>query len=633
MSTLFLRTLREDPADADVDSAKLLQRAGYIRKAAPGIWTWLPLGLSVLNKIEEIIREEINGIGAQEVHFPALLPREPYEATHRWEEYGDNIFRLKDRHESDYLLAPTHEEMFTLLVKDMYSSYKDLPVTLYQIQTKYRDEFRPRAGLIRGREFIMKDAYSFTVDEEGMRQAYMDERGAYERIFQRLDLKYVPVFAMSGPMGGSASEEFLAPMPIGEDTFALAPSGKAWNVEALHTPEVEPVDASATPAATKRATPNARTIDEMVAFANAEYPREDGRDWAATDILKNVMVAVKHAEDDEHDEPWRELVIVGIPGDRTIDMKRLEAQFAPAEIEEATEEDFKAHPELVQGYIGPMAFGPQNDGDDALRYLIDAHVARGSAWFTGADEVDVDYYDLVYGRDFEADGVVEAVEVRDGDMSPDGSGPLSFERGVEIGQVFQLGLKYSEALGLKVLDQNGKTVPVWMGCYGIGVSRVLACIAETHHDDRGLAWPANIAPAQVHIVATGKDAQAFEAAETLVAELEGRGIEVIFDDRKKVSPGVKFKDAELIGVPIIAVAGRDTVNNGTIEVRDRNGENNQAVPAESAAQVIADRLEAMLKYPGLGLGCRPTLGGGGLDGGDSIHTPPLSWGVRPQGLV
>lgn len=595
MSTLFLRTLREDPADADVDSAKLLQRAGYIRKAAPGIWTWLPLGLSVLNKIEGIIREEINGIGAQEVHFPALLPREPYEATHRWEEYGDNIFRLKDRHESDYLLAPTHEEMFTLLVKDMYSSYKDLPVTLYQIQTKYRDEFRPRAGLIRGREFIMKDAYSFTVDEEGMRQAYMDERGAYERIFQRLDLKYVPVFAMSGPMGGSASEEFLAPMPIGEDTFALAPSGKAWNVEALHTPEVEEIDASATPAATKRATPNARTIDEMVAFANAEYPREDGRDWAAADILKNVVVAVKHAEDDEHDEPWRELVVVGIPGDRTIDMKRLEAQFAPAELEEATEEDLKAHPELVQGYIGPMAFGPQNDGDDALRYFIDAHVARGSAWFTGADEVDVDYYDLVYGRDFEADGVVEAVEVRDGDMSPDGSGPLSFERGVEIGQVFQLGLKYSEALDLKVLDQNGKTVPVWMGCYGIGVSRVLACIAETHHDDRGLAWPANIAPAQVHIVATGKDEQAFEAAETLVAELEGRGIEVIFDDRKKVSPGVKFKDAELIGVPIIAVAGRDTVNNGTIEVRDRNGENNQAVPAESAAQVIADRLEAMLK--------------------------------------
>lgn len=603
MSTMFLRTLREDPADADVDSAKLLQRAGYIRKAAPGIWTWLPLGLRVLNKIEAIIREEINGIGAQEVHFPALLPREPYEATHRWEEYGDNIFRLKDRHEADYLLAPTHEEMFTLLVKDMYASYKDLPVTLYQIQTKYRDEFRPRAGLIRGREFIMKDAYSFTIDEEGMRKAYYDERGAYERIFQRLDLKYVPVFAMSGPMGGSASEEFLAPMPIGEDTFALAPSGKAWNVEALSTPEPPAVDCAATPAADKRATPNAGAIDEMVDYANARYPREDGRAWQAADILKNVVIAVKHAEDENHDEPWRELVVVGVPGDRVVDMKRLEAQFAPSEIEEATEDDLKAHPELVRGYIGPMGVGPQarggkkaataDDAGDALRYLIDAHVARGSAWFTGADERDVDYYNLVYGRDFKADGVVEAVEVRHGDMSPDGSGPLSFERGVEIGQVFQLGLKYSKALDLKVLDQNGKAVPVWMGCYGIGVSRVLACIAETHHDEAGLAWPSVIAPAAVHVVATGKDAAAFEGAEKLVAELEAKGLEVIYDDRKKVSPGVKFKDAELIGVPLVAVVGRDYVNDGTIELRDRNGENKVTVPAAEAADALAERFAAL----------------------------------------
>ena len=600
---MFLRTLREDPADADVDSAKLLQRAGYIRKAAPGIWTWLPLGLRVLNKIEAIIREEINGIGAQEVHFPALLPREPYEATHRWEEYGDNIFRLKDRHEADYLLAPTHEEMFTLLVKDMYASYKDLPVTLYQIQTKYRDEFRPRAGLIRGREFIMKDAYSFTIDEEGMRKAYYDERGAYERIFQRLDLKYVPVFAMSGPMGGSASEEFLAPMPIGEDTFALAPSGKAWNVEALSTPEPPAVDCAATPAADKRATPNAGAIDEMVDYANTRYPREDGRAWQAADILKNVVIAVKHAEDENHDEPWRELVVVGVPGDRVVDMKRLEAQFAPSEIEEATEDDLKAHPELVRGYIGPMGVGPQarggkkaataDDAGDALRYLIDAHVARGSAWFTGADERDVDYYNLVYGRDFKVDGVVEAVEVRHGDMSPDGSGPLSFERGVEIGQVFQLGLKYSKALDLKVLDQNGKAVPVWMGCYGIGVSRVLACIAETHHDEAGLAWPSVIAPAAVHVVATGKDAAAFEGAEKLVAELEVKGLEVIYDDRKKVSPGVKFKDAELIGVPLVAVVGRDYVNDGTIELRDRNGENKVAVPSAEAADALAERFAAL----------------------------------------
>lgn len=597
MSTMFLRTLREDPADADVDSAKLLQRAGYIRKTAPGIWTWLPLGLSVLNKIEAIIREEMNGIGAQEVHFPALLPREPYEATHRWEEYGENLFRLKDRHDADYLLAPTHEEMFTLLVKDMYSSYKDLPVTLYQIQTKYRDEFRPRAGLVRGREFVMKDAYSFTLDEEGMKQCYMDERGAYERIFQRLHLDYVPVFAMSGPMGGSASEEFLAPMAIGEDTFALAPSGKAWNVEALTTPEVPDVDYSAAAAMESLETPESKTIDDLVATANRLYPREDGREWTAADTLKTVAVTVLHAEDEDHDKPWREVIAVAIPGDRQVDMKRLEAQFAPSELEEATDEDLKQHPEMVAGYMGPMVFGKQGEATgvaEPVRFFIDAHVARGSEWIIGGDEAGKHRFHAVYGRDFEADGTVEAVEVRHGDMSPDGSGPLSFERGVEIGQVFQLGLKYSKALDLKVLDQNGKTVPVWMGCYGIGVSRVLACLAEVHHDDKGLAWPAVVAPAQVHVVATGKDEAAFEAAEKLVAELESNGVEVIYDDRKKVSPGVKFKDAELIGVPLIAVAGRDTVNNGTIEVRDRNGENSEAVPVADAAKVIAGRLSVLL---------------------------------------
>ena len=597
MSTLFLRTLREDPADADVDSAKLLQRAGYVRKTAPGIWTWLPLGLRVLNKIENVVREEMDGIGAQEVHFPALLPREPYEATHRWEEYGENLFRLKDRHQADYLLAPTHEEMFTLLVKDLYSSYKDLPVTLYQIQTKYRDEFRPRAGLIRGREFVMKDAYSFTIDEEGMKKAYMDERGAYERVFTRLDLKYIPVFAMSGPMGGSASEEFLAPMPIGEDTFALAPSGKAWNVEALTTPEVPEVDCSATPAMVKRETPDSKTIEALVETANRLYPREDGREWTAADTLKTVAVTVLHAEDEDHDKPWREVIAVAVPGDRQVDMKRLEAQFAPSELEEATEEDLKAHPELVAGYMGPMMFGKQAEAAgvaEPVRFFIDAHVARGSEWIIGGDEPGKHTFHAVYGRDFEATGTVEAVEVRHGDMSPDGSGPLSFERGVEIGQVFQLGLKYSKALDLKVLDQNGKTVPVWMGCYGIGVSRVLACIAETHHDDKGLIWPAIVAPAQVHVMATGKDEAAFEAAERLVAELEERGIEVLYDDRRKVSPGVKFKDAELIGVPLIAVAGRDTVNNGTIEIRGRAAGDSEAVPAADAAQALADRLAALM---------------------------------------
>ncbi len=599
MSTLFLRTLRDDPADADVDSAKLLTRAGYIRKIAPGLYSWLPLGLKVLNRIESVIREEMASIGAQEVHFPEMVPRAPYEATHRWEEYGENIFRFKDRHGQDYLLAPTHEEMFTLMVKDMYSSYKDLPVTLYQIQNKYRDEFRPRAGLIRGRQFIMKDAYSFTIDKEGLVKCYDEERAAYRRVFDRLGVKYEIVHAISGPMGGSESEEFLAPLAIGEDTFAKSPSGKAWNVEALSTTTPDPVDFANTPAATVRPTPDAEKLSGMIKTANEKYPRKDGRSWQESDILKNFVIAVKHPEDDDHKEPWREIVAIGVPGDRQVDMKRLEANFAPCEIEEATDEDLKKHPELVPGYIGSMVLGPQarREGSgiaEPVKYLLDAHIARGSAWFTGADKDGEDYYDLVWGRDFEADGIVEAVQVRDGDMSPDGSGPLSFERGVEIGQVFQLGLKYSNALGLNVLDQNGKSVPVWMGCYGIGVSRVMACIAEFHHDERGLAWPVVVAPAQVHVVATGKDPKAFDAADKLVDELHDAGIDVLYDDRTgKVSPGVKFKDAELIGVPLVVVVGRDTVNNGTIEIRDRDGSNDEAVPVEQAAARIRERVAAL----------------------------------------
>lgn len=592
MSNLFVRTMRNDPADEDIDSAKLLVRAGYLKKEAPGIFTWLPLGLRVLNKLENIIREEMATAGAQEVHLPALLPKEPYEVTHRWEEYGENIFKLKDRHGADYLLAPTHEEMFTLLAKNYYSSYKDLPVVLYQIQTKYRDEARPRAGLIRGREFIMKDAYSFTLDEDGLKQEYVKQRDAYERVYKRVGVKYVIVKSFSGPMGGSASEEFQAPLPIGEDTYALSPAGNTWNVEALSTPTPEPVDFSSTPAASEVEVGQAKSIDKMVEVANAQFAREDGREWAASDILKNVAVTLIHPADSEHKEAWREVVVVGVPGDREVDTKRLEAAFSPCEVEEASEEDLKKHPELVLGFIGPKALGPQArqaaDGasDSAVRYFVDAHIARGSAWYTGADKNGVDYVNLVYGRDFEADGVVEALRVREGDMSPDGSGPLSFERGVEIGQVFQLGLKYTNALGFSVLNQNGKTQPVWMGSYGIGVSRTLACIAEFHHDEQGLAWPMSVAPAQVHVVIAGKGDELSAEAEKLVAELSRNGVEVLFDDREKVGAGVKFKDAELIGVPLIAVVGRGFSNDGTIEVRNRHTGESLQVPADQAAETL-----------------------------------------------
>jgi prolyl-tRNA synthetase len=562
MSTLFVRTLREDPADAEVPSHRLLVRAGYIRRAAPGIYTWLPLGLKVLAKVERVVREEMDAIGAQEVHFPALLPREPYEATGRWTEYGPNLFRLHDRRENDYLLAPTHEEMFTLLVKDLYSSYKDLPLALYQIQTKYRDEARPRAGLLRGREFVMKDAYSFDVDDAGLDAAYQRQREAYQRIFTRLGLEFVIVAAMSGAMGGSRSEEFLMPTPVGEDTFVRSPGGYAANVEAVTTVVPEPLPLDDAPAAHVEDTPDTPTIETLVALANERFARPD-RQWTAADTLKNVVVALVAPDGS------RELLVVGLPGDREVDLTRLEAALAPATVEAAGEADFAAHPELVKGYIGPAVLGTANTGrPDAIRYLLDPRVVTGTRWITGANAPGRHVFDLVAGRDFVGDGIVEAAEVRPGDPAPDGSGPLEAARGIEIGHIFALGRKYAEALGLSVLDENGKAVTVTMGSYGIGVSRAVAALAETNHDDAGLAWPATVAPAHVHLVAAGKDEAVRTACEELAADLHGQGIEVLYDDRLRVSPGVKFADAELLGVPVIVTVGRSLAD-GVVEVRLR----------------------------------------------------------------
>ncbi|PFG35949.1 prolyl-tRNA synthetase [Flavimobilis soli] len=586
MSQLFVRTLREDPADAEVASHRLLVRAGYIRRAAPGIYTWLPLGLRVLAKVEAVVREEMIAAGAQEVHFPALLPREPYEATGRWAEYGPNLFRLKDRKDADYLLAPTHEEMFTLLVKDLYSSYKDLPLTLFQIQTKYRDEARPRAGLIRGREFVMKDAYSFDIDDEGLEASYQAQRAAYERIFTRLGLEYVIVAATAGAMGGSRSEEFLSPSPIGEDTFVRSAGGYAANVEAVVTPVPDAIPFDDAPAAHVEDTPGTPTIESLVAFANANHPRTDGREWTAADTLKNVVLSLTHPDGS------KELVVVGLPGDREVDMKRLEASLAPAEAEPAGEDEFKKHPELVKGYIGPQAVGRANTGDEeGVRYLLDPRVVPGTRWITGANAVDKHVFDLVAGRDFVGDGTIEAAEVRAGDPAPDGSGPLELARGIEIGHIFQLGRKYAESLGLKVLDVNGKQVTVTMGSYGVGVTRVLAALAEANHDDSGLTWPAHVAPAHVHVVATGKDAAVFAAAEKVATELSARGVEVLYDDRPKVSPGVKFADAELLGVPLIVVVGRGLAD-GVIEVRERTSTERVQVAVDDVVAHVEELVRA-----------------------------------------
>ncbi|MFD2025536.1 proline--tRNA ligase [Promicromonospora aerolata] len=594
MSSLFVRTLREDPAEAEVASHKLLVRAGYIRRAAPGIYSWLPLGLRVLAKIEAIVREEMVAIGGQEVHFPALLPREPYEATGRWEEYGAGLFRLKDRKGGDYLLAPTHEEMFALLVKDLYSSYKDLPLTLFQIQTKYRDEARPRAGLIRGREFIMKDSYSFDVKDEGLEVSYQKHRDAYEKIFQRLGLEYVIVSAMSGAMGGSRSEEFLSPSAIGEDTYVRSPGGYAANVEAVVTPVPEAIPYDDAPAAHVEDTPDTPTIGTLVAVANEKFPRPD-RSWTAADTLKNVVLTLVQPDG------TRELVVVGLPGDREVDLKRIEAALSPAEPEAATEEDFKKFPQLVKGYIGPQALGPQGeqiegaDGEKvpAIRYLLDPRVVSGTRWITGANEPGKHVFDLVAGRDFTADGTIEAAEVRAGDPAPDGSGPLELARGIEMGHIFQLGRKYAEALGLVVLDENGKQAVVTMGSYGVGVTRALAALAEANHDERGLAWPAQIAPVQVHLVATGKGTEVYEAAESIATDLAARGVEVLYDDRPtKVSPGVKFKDAELLGAPLVVVVGKGLAD-GVVEVRPRAGEAEQ-FPVADVVDAVTDRVHALL---------------------------------------
>ncbi len=580
MSSLFLRTLRENPADAEVPSHQLLVRAGYIRRVSPGIYTWLPLGLRVLKRVETIVREEMDAIGAQELLFPALLPREPYEATGRWTEYGPNVFRLKDRKDGDYLLGPTHEEMFTLAVKDMFNSYKDLPVSLYQIQIKYRDEARPRAGILRGREFVMKDSYSFDIDDAGLDKSYQLHRDAYVRIFDRLGFHYVIVQAMAGAMGGSKSEEFLATAENGEDTYVRCPScGYAANVEAVQVPSPDAVPYADAPPAHVENTPDTPTIDTLVAHLNSSFPRAD-REWAAGDTLKNVLVLLRHP--DGSAEP----LAIGVPGDREVDEKRLAAQVEPAVVEAFDEAQFAANPALVKGYIGPGSLG--SDGMSGVRYLLDPRVVEGTAWVTGANEPGRHVIGLVAGRDFTADGTIEAADVRPGDACPSCGHALESARGIEMGHIFQLGRKYAEALDLKVLDENGKLRTVTMGSYGIGVSRAVACIAEGNNDEFGLIWPRHISPADVHIVATGKDPAVFEFAEQLTRELEAEGATVLYDDRKQASPGVKFKDAELIGVPTIVVVGRGLAD-GTIEIKDRrSGERREVASADAVTQILAE---------------------------------------------
>lgn len=576
MSRLFLRTLRDDPADAEVASHKLLVRAGYIRRIAPGIYSWLPLGIEVLRNVERVVREEMLGIGAQEVHFPALIPREIFEASGRWADYGDSLFRLHDRRVNDYLLAPTHEELFTLLVKGELSSYKDYPLSLFQIQTKYRDEARPRAGILRGREFVMKDSYSFDLTDEGLEQSYRAHRDAYERIFQRLGFDYRIVFAVSGAMGGSASEEFLAPTPSGEDTFVQCTNcDYAANTEAVEIAGPSAVDASDVPASVVLDTPDTPTIATLVDRLN-ELPELGGRTFTGADTLKNVVLKTRPPSSDK----W-ELLVVGVPGDREVDLKRVAGQLEPIEVAQAEPDDLARVPELVKGYIGPQILA-----DLEVRYLVDPLVAEGTAWVTGANVLDKHAAFVVRGRDFVPDGEIGAVEIRDGDRCARCGAPLQIARGIELGHVFQLGRKYAEVFGLTALGPDGKPVTVTMGSYGVGVTRAVAALAEQTLDDKGLCWPRVVAPADVQVVATGKGDEALTEAERITAELEQRGVRVLLDDRK-ASPGVKFADAELLGVPTIVIVGRGLAD-GLIEVRDRQtGERRDVGVAEVVEEIAA----------------------------------------------
>jgi prolyl-tRNA synthetase len=574
MSSLFLRTLRDDPADAELPSHRMLVRAGYIRRVAPGIYTWMPLGKRILDNVAAVVREEMERIGGQEVLFPALIPRELFEMSGRYDDYGDALFRLTDRKGIDYLLAPTHEELFTLLVKGEFSSYRDFPLTLFQIQTKYRDEQRPRAGIIRGREFVMKDSYSFDLDDAGLRASYDAHRIAYQRIFERIGLDYRIAFAVSGAMGGSASEEFLAPSPMGEDTFVQCENcDYTANTEAVEIAAPEAVDPAAHPPSEVLDTPDTPTIASLVTRLN-QLPL-GGKEFSGADTLKCVVLRTR--EPGEKD--W-ELLVIGVPGDREVDLKRVAGQLEPVEVAQAEPADFDAHPELVKGYIGPQLLAGLG-----IRFVVDPVVVPGSAWVTGANLIDQHAAFVVRGRDFEPAGELGAIEIRDGDRCARCGGELSIARGIEIGHIFSIGTKYADAFGLDATGADGESIRISMGSYGVGVSRAVAAVAEQSLDESGLCWPASISPYDVHLVPVGRGDEQLRAAEALAGELESAGRRVLLDDRE-ASAGAKFADADLIGVPTIVVVGKGLAD-GNVEVKDRKTGERRIVTLDSLVADLA----------------------------------------------
>ena len=563
-SRFLLATLKETPADAEVISHQLMLRAGMIRRVASGIYTWLPLGLRVLRKVENIVREEMNIAGAQEVSMPVVQPAELWEESGRWEQYGPELLRLHDRHQRAFCLGPTHEEIITLIARNEIRSYKELPANFYQIQTKFRDEVRPRFGVMRSREFIMKDAYSFNLTRESLQETYNEMRDAYIRIFDRIGFDYRLVSADSGSIGGDSSHEFHVLADSGEDDIAFSTgSDYAANVEMAEAiPDINE-RAAPTEELTLKDTPDTRTIQALV----------EKYDLPIKKTIKTLIV--KAAENLES-----ELVALLIRGDRSLnEIKAVKHEKIAEPLEFANEDE-------VRNAIGA---GPGSLGiiNMPLPIIADSEVALMSDFGAGANIDDQHYFGINWGRDAAEPEIADLRNVVEGDASPDGRGTLEIKRGIEVGHIFQLGTKYSKAMGANVLDEQGKARTLEMGCYGIGITRIVAAAIEQNHDDRGIIWPDSIAPFQVAIVAIGyiKSDSVKKHADALYQSLSAAGIDVLLDDRKE-RPGVMFADMELIGIPHRLTVGDRALERGVIEYANRTSGEKQDLEIDSVLEFI-----------------------------------------------
>jgi prolyl-tRNA synthetase len=559
LSQMFAPTLREDPADADIASHRLLLRGGFIRQVMAGVYTSLPMGLRTMRKIEGVVREEMDAAGAQEIRMPILLPAGPWRSTGRYDLYGDNLFKLQDRHERELILGPTQEEVVALLAAGDLPSYRDLPANVYQVEWKYRDEFRPRFGLLRGREFLMKDAYSVDRDEDGMRESYRIMYEAYERIFARFGLDLVIVEADPGQIGGSVNHEFMARASVGEDLFVECENGDYLaDTEAARPQAPEPAGEGTQPL-TEIDTPNAPTIESLATLLGVE----------PSQTLKCVMFDVAGTA-----------TAVLVPGDREVNVDKLSKLVFPAKVRPFEDVDFATRG-FVKGYVGPQGF------DENVQVFADLTVRGGKDWVTGSNTVDRHVTGANAGRDFRVDRWEDLVEFREGDRCPIDGGTLHIGRSIVVGHIYQLGTNFSAPLDATFVDEDGSDKPYVMGSYGIGITRIMAAAVEQTHDDDGMIWRKVMAPFEaIVVVATRDHEQTVAEAERIYAELRDRGVDVVLDDRAE-SAGVKFKDADLIGYPVQVVVGKRGVEAGTVDLKLRaTGERTQTPIGDAASGVV-----------------------------------------------